>query len=68
MQVATKEAKRLAALSADSVVLNLFLSEAPIGDEYGCLTKEEWDRASRWEVIIQKNLGVQVWEELSKWK
>ena len=62
MRVATADAREIAACSADALVLGIYLSEAPIGDEYGCLTPDEWDRAGRWEQMI-RGMGIQVWEE-----
>lgn len=50
MEVATAAAKaavvRFAVDEEEAEMLTLFLSEAPIGDEYGTLTKKEWDRGN----------------------
>lgn len=62
MRVATARAKEMASHSADALVLGIYLSEAPIGDEYGCLTEHEWDRAGRWVAMLEGR-GIKVWEE-----
>jgi len=56
------KAKDMASHSVDGVVLGIYLSEARIGDEYGCLTEHEFDRAGRWVAMLERR-GIKVWEE-----
>ena len=62
MRVATADAKEMAALSADALVLNIHLTAATVGEAFDCLSPHEWDRAKRWEAVLGK-LGIKVWEE-----
>ena len=60
MQRATNQAFELAEKEIDSDILKLFLTEAPIGDEYGVLTQEQWNRGNAWVIEIEAS-GVVVW-------
>jgi len=62
MKAATEEVKHLVSFSADSLVLSIYLSQEPIGDEDSYLTEDECERAAAYIRILEK-IGIKVWKE-----